>query len=367
MSDPLSGVALVTGGGRGIGAGIARELAAAGMRVAVIGADAGPGRSESRARSAGSRSSADVSRGDDVERMVAEVERELGPIDLLVTNAGIARLGGRAWEQDAADWWRVFEVNVLGAVPLLPRRAARDDRARPRPHREHGSGAALPPGRRRARRVRRREGGARAASASCSQRQLGAARRSRVFTISPGLVRTAMTERRVPRRRARGRRPSSRRDWSACSRRAALDALSGRYIHAEHDDVEDLTGAPTRSSTKDLNAIRLRRYWPTGMPVTCYRLPWRHGVVATIGRVPVFICPNCKQRSIDTDGYEGFSQRGRPVPQLRVRLPVRAARGLLSRRPRPGSSSATRTRACSPSGRGVFELTGFARAGPDGP
>src|SRR4029079_997114 len=57
---------------------------------------------------------ADVSKQADVETMVEQTERELGPIDLLVANAGIALWEERAWDVPVADWWRVQEVNVLG-------------------------------------------------------------------------------------------------------------------------------------------------------------------------------------------------------------------------------------------------------------
>ena len=107
-------VALVTGGGRGIGAGIARELADAGMKVAVSARSAD--QVEEVAREIGGLGVvADVSRQEDVDRMVAEAERELGPIDLLVANAGIAHWGGEAWKDDPDEWWRTFEINVLGA------------------------------------------------------------------------------------------------------------------------------------------------------------------------------------------------------------------------------------------------------------
>ena len=114
MADRMDGqVALVTGGGRGIGEGIARELADAGMRVAVSART----RDEVE-RVAGEIGGiavvADVSREEDVERMVGDVVRDLGPIDLLVNNAGISGWEERAWEVGVADWWRVFEINVLG-------------------------------------------------------------------------------------------------------------------------------------------------------------------------------------------------------------------------------------------------------------
>ena len=87
--------ALVTGGGRGIGAGIARELARDGWHVTVTG------RTQEQvaevAREIGGEAVAgDVSRKEDVERMLGVAE----PIDLLVANAGVA-LWEESWETDA--------------------------------------------------------------------------------------------------------------------------------------------------------------------------------------------------------------------------------------------------------------------------
>src|SRR5438034_6460881 len=111
--ERLDGVALVTGGGRGIGANIARELADAGMRVAVSART----RDEVEAVAmevGGLAVVADVSQREDVERMVREVESELGAIDLLAANAGRNVTEPNAWEVDPDEWWNVLEVNVLG-------------------------------------------------------------------------------------------------------------------------------------------------------------------------------------------------------------------------------------------------------------
>ena len=102
--------ALVTGGGRGIGAGIARELAAAGWHVTVTGRSSRPGARRWRSEIGGVAVVGDVSKREDVERMIAAAE----PIDLLVANAGVA-LWEDSWETDPDEWWRILEVNVLGA------------------------------------------------------------------------------------------------------------------------------------------------------------------------------------------------------------------------------------------------------------
>lgn len=57
----------------------------------------------------------DVSRREDVEEWARVTEAELGPIDLLIANAGISPSEQAAWELEPEDWWRVLEVNVLGA------------------------------------------------------------------------------------------------------------------------------------------------------------------------------------------------------------------------------------------------------------
>ena len=113
-SDRLEGVALVTGGGRGIGASIARELAGAGMKVAVTGRTAEQVEAVA-AEIGGLALVGDVSRRPDVDEWARRTEAELGPIELLVANAGLSVSEPAAWELEPEEWWHVLEVNVLGA------------------------------------------------------------------------------------------------------------------------------------------------------------------------------------------------------------------------------------------------------------
>jgi NAD(P)-dependent dehydrogenase (short-subunit alcohol dehydrogenase family) len=110
--------AVVTGGSRGISRAIASALAAAGASVAIV-ARSGPQLDEAVAliRASGGRAvavTADVSEPRAVERMMEEVERALGRVDLLVNNAGEAGPIGPIAEIDPDHWWRCQEVNLRG-------------------------------------------------------------------------------------------------------------------------------------------------------------------------------------------------------------------------------------------------------------
>jgi 3-oxoacyl-[acyl-carrier protein] reductase len=99
--------ALVTGGSRGIGAAVARELARAGAAV-VVGYRSGAEEAEAVASEVGGRAvQADVSSGDDAKRLVEEA----GDLDVLVNNAGITRDGVLARMTDD-DWRSVLETNL---------------------------------------------------------------------------------------------------------------------------------------------------------------------------------------------------------------------------------------------------------------
>jgi len=120
-------IALVTGGGRGIGANIARELASAGARVAVSARTRE--QVEAVATEIGGLAVVgDVSDADSVDAMVREVESGLGPIDVLCANAGIELPRAPAIDDVTDDEWdRLMAVNVTGtflvtraAVPHIP-------------------------------------------------------------------------------------------------------------------------------------------------------------------------------------------------------------------------------------------------------
>jgi NAD(P)-dependent dehydrogenase (short-subunit alcohol dehydrogenase family) len=106
-------VALVTGGGTGIGAAVARRLAAEGYAVVVTGRRAAP-IEEIAAEIDGLAVVADTGLVDDAERAVRETVERFGGLDALVCNAGIGG-GGSLRDLDPATWDDVLRTNLTGA------------------------------------------------------------------------------------------------------------------------------------------------------------------------------------------------------------------------------------------------------------
>ncbi len=106
--------AIVTGGGRGIGAAVARALTARGLSVSVFARNTAELERVVAARAAALAVTGDVRREEDVARLVATHERALGPVDVLVNGAGIL-VRGLAEETTPAAFREVLDVNLTGA------------------------------------------------------------------------------------------------------------------------------------------------------------------------------------------------------------------------------------------------------------
>ena len=106
-------VALVTGGASGLGHAAADRLAASGARVATLDRDPAGGDHF--------RVTADVTDVAAIDSAVGEVERQLGPIDLLVHCAGIGGPWGSAFALDPDEWRRLVDVNLTGSYLVCRR------------------------------------------------------------------------------------------------------------------------------------------------------------------------------------------------------------------------------------------------------
>jgi NAD(P)-dependent dehydrogenase (short-subunit alcohol dehydrogenase family) len=277
MSGRLDGqVALVTGGGRGIGRAIGEALAAAGARVA-LAARSGDELAEAVAAVEAGGGVArgwtlDVTDLGAVAGVAAEAEAALGPVTLLVNNAGTAQEPGPLWEADPGDWWRDLEVHVRGAFNCC--RAVLPGMVERRRGRVVNIGSLV---------------GARdepyVTAYACAKATLfrltgtlaaeTAGHGISVLCVSPGLVRTRMVEESLLGEAGRRWRPQitavppeeytlAQRTGDLLVRIAAgeADPLSGRFLHAE-DDLDELLADAGRVAAEDLLTLRLRE-WPGG-------------------------------------------------------------------------------------------------------
>ncbi len=265
--------ALVTGAGRGLGLAMATHLARAGARVALVARShaeiAAAAAALQRDGATALAIPADVTDADAVERAVAAAESALGPLDLLVNNAGDGAVPGPVWEADPARWWRVFEVNLLG-VFLGTRAALR---------------RMVPRGHGRIVNVSSRAGNVAVPFASAYSTSKGALTRFteiaaaearphgvQLFALEPGTVRTAMTETLLESEAGRTWLPWYRQTFDAGQdaspdEAAALvvrlargdgDALSGRFI-SRADDLDALVAEAEAIARDQKLVLRLNR------------------------------------------------------------------------------------------------------------
>jgi NAD(P)-dependent dehydrogenase (short-subunit alcohol dehydrogenase family) len=202
---------------------------------------------------------ADVTDADAVTAALETVERDLGPVDLLVANAGLReRVPSRPWEADPDDWWGVVETNLRG-VFLLNRAVLPGMVERRRGRILHvGSGMGQRP---------HPDWSAYSVSKAGVSRLTGTLAAAlggtgvTVIEVSPGLVRTDMTETMWG--------PPDEQPWNPVERmvdavrrfaRGDLDALHGRFVHAAKDDLDALVAAAETIRERDARTLRLRPY-----------------------------------------------------------------------------------------------------------
>lgn len=265
MTGPLSGqVAIVTGGGRGIGRAIAVALAQAGMGVAVLARTAGQVQ-QTVERLEAYRVPAlgfavDVTDAAARSRLLPQIEQRLGPIDLLINGAGRTEFADAPlWEADVEELWSVIETNLRG--PLIYSAAVLPDmirRHRGRIVNITSLAGATPTATHVGYSLSK---GALFRLTDCLSAALDGTGVS-VFDVSPGLVRTAMTEG-VPRW---ADVPDD--EWVPAERtgalvveiaRGRLDVLAGRFLHAT-DNLPGLLARAEQIAATDARVLRLIPY-----------------------------------------------------------------------------------------------------------
>ncbi len=130
------GIAVITGAGAGIGAGLARHAASLGMTVVLADIDGAAVASLRRElRDAGAEALdvvCDVRDADALQGLADTVHRDIGPLRLLVNNAGVEQFG-YLWDTPVANWHRLVQINISGVFygvrAFLPRMLAAEEPA----------------------------------------------------------------------------------------------------------------------------------------------------------------------------------------------------------------------------------------------
>jgi NAD(P)-dependent dehydrogenase (short-subunit alcohol dehydrogenase family) len=264
-----AGVALITGGSRGVGRDVALGLGGAGFAIAVVARSSGALEETrellDRADVPCVTCAADVRDLDAVASAVALVENKLGPISTVVNNAGTSLAIGPLWEVDPGDWWTDVETSLGGAFnvcrSVIPGMMSRGQGRilnvssyaglRPAPY-QNGYGAAK----------------AGLASLTESLAESLGPHGIRVFTVTPGFVRTSLTKRLTESPQGRrwlpelggrdGLDPELFVRLTVAVARGSADALNGRFLHAL-DDIGELIRSIDDIESQELYVPRLRR------------------------------------------------------------------------------------------------------------
>jgi len=256
-------IAVVTGASRGIGRVLTERLTSRGRRVVAVG------RSREQLDEVATTTGAwplvlDVADAPAVSEAWARIEADLGVPDLLVNNAGVSGSSDHTWEQEPEDWWRVFEVNVLGT--FLMSRGALPGMIREGAGRivNLSSNAAFYP-------IEADDEWAINSAYMASKSAVirftealageAASHGVRAFAISPGMVKTDMTQRIFAQywdEPDTWTPPEVTADLVEFIASGALDGLSGRYIHAATDDWRTLSNQAAAAISNDWYTLRVR-------------------------------------------------------------------------------------------------------------
>ncbi len=268
-------VAIVTGASQGIGRAIAQRCAEEGAKVALVARTASKLEEvAAEIRDGGGAAlaiPADVTDRAAVKAMARQAEAELGPVDLLVNNAGAFYAIGPTWEVDPETWWSDVTINLLGVFlccrEVVPGMVARG-KGRVINLIGGGTDAPLP------------YGSAYAASKAAVMRltdNLAVELKEHgvfVFALRPGFVRTEMS---VYQLSEEGRRwlpntaqrfeekknvpPTMAGDLAVEFASGRFDALTGRYIRVKDykgDDLDEVEAQIPEILEKDLRTLRMR-------------------------------------------------------------------------------------------------------------